>query len=233
MTEGPGTRCGFVAIVGAPNAGKSSLFNALAGLSAAIVSPIAGTTRDYITRTVLLDGLSIELVDTAGLQDAGNTIEQQAQALGRATARSADLILWCFDSTSQDSLAGHDELAGAPVSLIATKCDLDPERRWPNHIFATSAKSGQGIENLKEHLAAQARTARRSALAPSASRCRHHVEAALKHLRAAHSIALFDDPAELLALELRLALEEIGAMVGAVYTDDLLDRIFSRFCIGK
>ncbi|MFO0808933.1 MAG: hypothetical protein U0746_09945 [Gemmataceae bacterium] len=70
-------------------------------------------------------------------------------------------------------------------------------------------------------------------MAPSLSRCRHHVEACLTHLRAAHQIALFDDPPEILAAELRAALEELGAMVGAVYTDDLLDRIFSRFCIGK
>jgi tRNA modification GTPase len=221
-----------VAIVGAPNAGKSSLFNALAGLSAAIVSPIAGTTRDYITRTVPLGGLSIELVDTAGWQDAVDGIEQQAQALGRAAAKAADLILWCFDA-SQESPAHRDELAGVPAVLIAAKCDLNMERRWPKNIFATSAMSGQGIEHLKEHLAGRARAARRPALAPSTGRCRHHVEAALKNLRAAHSIALFDDPAELLALELRLALDHLGEMVGAIYTDDLLDRIFSRFCIGK
>ena len=72
-----------------------------------------------------------------------------------------------------------------------------------------------------------------AALAPSLSRCRHHVEACLSHLRTAHNAALFDDPPELLALELRRALEQLGEMVGAVYTDDLLDRMFSRFCIGK
>jgi tRNA modification GTPase len=99
--------------------------------------------------------------------------------------------------------------------------------------IATSAKTGQGIAHLKEHLADRVRAFNRPALAPSLSRCQHHVDAALKHLRAAHAIVLDDNPAELLALELRLALEQIGAMAGAVYTDDLLDRIFSRFCIGK
>ena len=73
----------------------------------------------------------------------------------------------------------------------------------------------------------------RHPLAPSISRCRHHVDACMGHLRKAHSIVLFDDPAELFALELRLALDHLGEMIGAIYTDDLLDRIFSRFCIGK
>jgi tRNA modification GTPase len=82
-------------------------------------------------------------------------------------------------------------------------------------------------------LAERARTRREPPLAPSLSRCRHHVEKSLTHLRNAHNAVLFDDPAEILALELRAALEELGALVGAVYTDDLLDRIFSRFCIGK
>jgi tRNA modification GTPase len=82
-------------------------------------------------------------------------------------------------------------------------------------------------------LAERARTRREPPLAPSLSRCRHHVEKCLTHLRNAHNAVLFDDPAEILALELRAALEELGALVGAVYTDDLLDRIFSRFCIGK
>ena len=80
---------------------------------------------------------------------------------------------------------------------------------------------------------AERRARRQPALAPSLSRCRHHVEACLQHLRLAHNLALEEDPPELLALELRGALEQLGAMVGAVYTDDLLDRIFSRFCIGK
>jgi tRNA modification GTPase len=90
-----------------------------------------------------------------------------------------------------------------------------------------------GLERLKQALAERARARARPALAPSLSRCRHHVEACLAHLRAAHTLALEEEPPELLALELRLALEELGAMAGAVYTDDLLHRIFSRFCMGK
>ena len=220
-----------VALIGEPNAGKSSLFNALAGMPAAIVSDIPGTTRDYVSRTVQLADLSIELIDTAGWQESMTTIEEQAQALGRATARSADLLLWCVEA-GNSAPEYREELAGLPVVRVVTKCDLDINARAGNSI-ATSAKSGEGIAQLKDYLVERARTMNRSALAPSLSRCRHHVDSALDHLRAVHKIALFDDPAELLAFELRLALEQIGEMVGAVYTDDLLDRIFSRFCIGK
>jgi tRNA modification GTPase len=90
-----------------------------------------------------------------------------------------------------------------------------------------------GLDGLKRLLAERARSRAQPALAPSLSRCRHHVETCLEHLRRAHAIVLYNDPPELLALELRGALDQLGEMVGAVYTDDLLDRIFSRFCIGK
>jgi tRNA modification GTPase len=218
-----------VALVGAPNAGKSSLFNALAGRPAAIVGPAPGTTRDYLTHTLRLGDLAVELIDTAGRQEAGDTIEEQAQALGRDQAAAADLLLLCFDATGP-APAPVEELAGRPAARVATKCDLAPA---PPGAIATSAARGDGLNELKGLIAEHARAFARPALAPSLSRCRHHVEECLKHLRAAHAIVLFDDPAELLALELRLALEQLGEMVGAVYTDDLLDRVFSRFCIGK
>ena len=222
-----------VALVGAPNAGKSSLFNALAGLPVAIVSSVAGTTRDYLARTVQLKGSDIELIDTAGWQPAGNTIDEQAQSLGKAQARSADLLLWCCAITGSEN-EPPSEYAKVKVIKTLTKCDLAGENRGPDHsIVMTSAKSGKGLDSLKMLLGERALIAKRGSLAPSLSRCRHHVEKCLKHLRAAHAIVLFDDPAELLALELRLALEQIGEMIGAIHTEDLLDRVFSRFCIGK
>src|SRR5207248_11607783 len=117
-----------------------------------------------------------------------------------------------------------------PVVSVATKCDLampPPER------LATSAVMGAGVEALRSLLAERARAHTQPALAPSLSRCRHHVEACLDHLRQAHEAVLFEEPAEILALQLRGALDELGQLVGAIYTDDLLERIFSRFCIGK
>jgi tRNA modification GTPase len=113
---------------------------------------------------------------------------------------------------------------------VATKCDLNAAR--PGQL-ATSTITGEGLPALLSLLEEKARAQAQPALAPSLSRCRHHVEACLQHLRQAHHHVLEESPPEILALELREALEQLGAMAGAVYTDDLLDRIFSRFCIGK
>jgi tRNA modification GTPase len=104
-----------------------------------------------------------------------------------------------------------------------------PKLGW----LRTSAVTGEGLEALKNAVMERIRQRSQPALAPSLSRCRHHVVACLSHLRRAHQVVLFGDPAELLALEVRGALDQLGEMVGAVYTDDLLDRVFSRFCIGK
>ncbi len=116
------------------------------------------------------------------------------------------------------------------VLRIATKCDLHGAL---SGVLATSAVTGAGLEGLRQELKRRAVMFAGRGIAPSLSRCRHHVEACLGHLRSAHQGVLFSDPAEIVAIELRLAVEHLGAMTGAVYTDDLLDRIFSRFCIGK
>jgi tRNA modification GTPase len=214
-----------VVLAGKPNAGKSSLFNALAGKSAALVSAEPGTTRDYLQCTIDLAGAKIELIDTAGLGSSIDAIDQAAQSLGREQATDADLVLWC--SACDD---GMEEAIGPNCVRIATKADL---AALPGGMLATSSVTGLGLPELRQRLAEEVRRASHAGLAPSLSRCRHHVEAALQHLRNAHALVIEEQMPELLALELRLALEEIGAMVGVVYTDDLLDRIFSRFCIGK
>jgi tRNA modification GTPase len=220
-----------VAFVGDPNAGKSSLFNALAGVPAAIVSPVPGTTRDYVTRSMTIQGTNVELIDTAGRQETTNTIEEQAQRLGREQVDRADLVLWCIPA--DEWRAGRRHPPGsdpARTVTVLTKADF---ANVTTDLPVTSAKTGRGIADMRRLLSERAKGARAPALAPSLSRCRHHVEKGLAHLRNAHHAALFDEPAELFALELRLALDQIGEMVGAVNTDDLLDRIFSRFCIGK
>lgn len=214
-----------VVLSGAPNAGKSSLFNALSGSSAAIVSPEPGTTRDYLVRRLVSDGTELELVDTAGSRRAADTIEEQAQGLGREQIDAADLVLVCREPAAEDG-----ETAPEGALVIGTKCDLRPP---PPGIVATSAVTGAGLDQLRSILAERARARPEPVLAPSLSRCRAHVQATLESLRRAYAVVLYEDPRELLALELRGALEELGALVGAVYTDDLLDRIFSRFCIGK
>jgi tRNA modification GTPase len=221
-----------VVLAGRPNAGKSSLFNALTG-AGALVSSEPGTTRDYLTRRLEVDGISVELIDTAGWREAFSSIEDQAQTLGRKQTEQADLVLLCLEAgleIREDEKKLMAQTSHPAVLPIATKCDL--AEALPE-LPATSAKTGAGLETLRARLAERARQQNRSSLAPSLSRCRHHVQASLDHLRRAHYIVLFQEPAELLTVELRGALDELGEIVGAVYTDDLLDRIFSRFCIGK
>ena len=232
-----------VALVGEPNAGKSSLFNALVGTAAAIVSPTAGTTRDYLTARLTLTGAEVELIDTAGLQPALDAIDERAQALGAAEAGRADLVLWCVpanEALDETRRVSHSR-AGADVLLVRTKADLSQESgsrrqetgRQRHAEILVSALFPEGTAPLCALLAEKAAAFARPPLAPSQSRCRHHVEAALDRLRAAHRHAVFDDPPELLALALRQALDQLGEMTGAIHTNDLLDRIFSRFCIGK
>jgi len=221
-----------VVLAGRPNVGKSSLFNVLVGTSAALVSPEPGTTRDYLSVRLEFNGTRVELVDTAGWRDAGDDIEAQAQALGRQQSGAADLVLLCIAANDPLAEAEHAALAGTepPVLGVATKCDLATPMA---NLLPTSAVTGLGLVALRSVLTERARAYARPVLAPSLSRCRHHVEVCLGHLRQGHAIALHEEPPELLAVELRGALDQLGEMVGAVYTDDLLDRIFSRFCIGK
>ena len=221
-----------VALVGLPNAGKSSLFNALAG-GDALVSPVPGTTRDYLTREIDLGGVRVELIDTAGWQTAADTIEEQAQRLGRDAASGADVILWCAEHGRFDA-AGASRLAavGADVVRVRTKCDLanSPGAGSSEQVLCSVPHGTDAVRTtLGDAVAALARPA----LAPSQSRCRHHVAACLDHLRATRTHVATADPPELAAAALRAALDQLGELTGAVYTNDLLDRVFSRFCIGK
>jgi len=220
-----------VVLAGRPNAGKSSLFNALTG-AAALVSPEPGTTRDYLVRRMLVDGIPIDLIDTAGWAERRTLIDSQAQQLGKQQTEGADLILLCLEAGGEfPDESELTEPGRPPVLMVATKCDL---AKAPHKYLATSAKTRAGLNVLQNVLTEYARSSQKeSALASSLSRCKHHVQATLEHLRRAHSIVLFSEPSEVLALELRGALDELGALFGAVFTDDLLDRIFSRFCIGK
>ena len=212
-----------VALVGEPNAGKSRLFNALVGADAALVSAEAGTTRDYLAHALNLGGHAVELIDTAGWQAATDSIEEQAQSLGRGQADEADLVLVCVPVHAEPPA-----VLPRRGTLLRTKSDLGPASG-----LTASAVAPGGLIALLEFLTSSAAAFARPALAPSRSRCRHHIDAALADLRTAHNHAVFGDPPELLSLALRQALDQIGAMAGSVYTNDLLDRIFSRFCIGK
>jgi tRNA modification GTPase len=216
-----------VVLAGPPNAGKSSLFNVLAGGAKAIVSPAAGTTRDYLTARIDLGGVPVELVDTAGWQAADNDIDAQAQSLGGEQTARADVVVWC----SETGFDREEQFTAKTVIRVRTKSDGRTDFD-PRAVSASVVTRG-GTDDLVTHLTTAVTSATKPPLAPSLSRCRRHVASAAAALRKAHALALADDPPELVALELRAALDQIGETAGAVHTPDLLDRIFSRFCIGK
>src|SRR5947209_12188304 len=172
----------------------------------ALVSDEPGTTRDYLSHRLDVGGVKVELIDSPGRRAAEGTVERQAQELGRRQQAEADLTLVCVEAGSEPDADERAAQGGERAVLIATKCDLRQARSG----LATSAVTGVGLGELKELLARRARERPAPALAPSVARCRHHVAACLEHLQRAHSLALEQDPPEILALELREALHQLG-----------------------
>jgi len=236
-----------VVLCGPPNVGKSSLFNALVRQSAAIVADDAGTTRDYLTATLELDSASCQLVDTAGLDTIApaDELDRTAQQTTRSQRAAADLELYCVEAWR--TLPGADERwhstpATSPVSriVVLTKADLhpldSPSAPHRDTVIATSSTTGRGIDALRHAVERELNALASnsgSVVAATAIRCRESLRRACESLARATSVAGERGGEELIAAELRSALEELGQVVGAVYTDDILDRIFSRFCIGK
>ncbi len=224
-----------VVVSGPSNAGKSRLFNALLGHDRAIVSPRAGTTRDYLTAACDMGGMIVELIDTAGLDLPRNPIETQAQTHRADQAGQADLLLIC---TSPDTLTARGELPhlDTPVLSVWTKCDLGrPEPGRAAAAILTSAVTGEGLDELRVRIARLVRSSNAEADLPASTgaRCRDSLVGAQLALGSASQTLRAGGGEELVALDLRLALDELGKVVGAVVTDDILDRIFQRFCIGK
>jgi tRNA modification GTPase len=222
-----------VVLNGPPNAGKSRLFNALLGLDRAIVSPVAGTTRDYLEAPCDCDGLLVDLVDTAGLEHAASPIEAQAQAAREGQAGLADLLLDCLASDSavvEETRAQTDR----PRLLIWTKADASTTPAPPGRI-PTSAATGAGLGFLKRRIAAtlRSKSLEGDRVAGTAARCGESLARAGKSLADAAETLRMGGGDELVAVDLRQGLDDLGRVVGAVVTDDLLDRIFRRFCIGK
>lgn len=224
-----------VVLTGPPNAGKSRLFNALLGQSHALVSPRAGTTRDYLSAPCECDGLIVELVDTAGVEPAAGPIEDQAQALGADQAARADLLIDCRSrDTANASTSPSPVATGRPRLLVQTKADIDPPLESPG-VLATSAATGAGLDALRRAVAAALRSQAADGDLPASTgaRCRESLERAGQSLRSAAETLLLNGGDELVAIDLRQAVDDLGKVVGAVVTDDILDRIFRRFCIGK
>ena len=227
-----------VVLLGPPNVGKSRLYNALVGDGRAIVSPHAGTTRDYLAAVCDCDGLTVELVDTAGVEAAGDSITAQAQALRGLQVDRADLLLVCRAADTTDPC--EDGLASQGRKLLVwTKSDQGLPARgydvYAHDPIVTSAATGYGLEALRSAIARSIRYQETEGNLPAgtAARCRGSLRRAREALGQASECLVRGDGEELVAFDLRLAVEELGKVVGAVVTDDILDRIFRRFCIGK
>lgn len=220
------------AIVGPPNAGKSTLMNALVQREVAIVSPIAGTTRDVLEARLDLGGVAVTLQDTAGLREAGDTIEAEGVRRARAVMRAADLVLLLrAGDVPEDGTIGD---TGAPVLRVTTKADLMAEELAAGTdagSLAVSARSGQGMDALRDALARAAREMLQLDGPPALTRPRHRaaLQEAATRLAAAGDAGL----AELRGEDLRLAVRALGRVTGAVGVEDVLDSIFRQFCIGK
>jgi tRNA modification GTPase len=248
-----------VVLAGLPNAGKSTLFNALLAREAALVSSIAGTTRDYLSGALDWSGLAVELIDTPGWEadsvnnDAGplpagsaRDLTRLSQELGAEQRAQADLILWCSPLDVSETERAEEsrirqQLFGKSraVLIVATKADLiAPARRSESEPAAVlvSAKTGAGLRQLVDRcvgILGSDTVDGAEMIGTSAARCRESLAICREALRRAANAAESDAGDELVAIELHEAMEHLGRVLGTVYTDDILDRIFSRFCIGK
>ena len=225
-----------VVIVGKPNAGKSSLLNLLSGQDAAIVTEVAGTTRDILREQIDIDGLAVELVDTAGLRNDPDRIEAEGIRRARAALADADAVLWIQDATDKDRAELKENVPeGIPVTIVHNKIDLsgDGPGLADGEVYL-SAQTGAGIDALRQSLRDLAGYENRGEGAFTARR--RHVRAlqkAAEHFATGKRALEETRAGELLAEELRLAQQALGEITGTFTADDLLGKIFSEFCIGK
>lgn len=231
-----------VVILGRPNAGKSSLLNRLAGRDSAIVTEIAGTTRDVLREHIHLDGLPLHIIDTAGLRESGDLIEQEGVKRAWQEVGKADRVLLLVDNRlgigPEEEKVLERIPASLPVDIIHNKLDLTAEtpfiRNAPRGVeVGLSVKTGEGWQLLIEHLK-QSVGFEQTAENQYSARSRHidAIKAVKKHIEEAHQ-QLAGGAGELAAEEMRLAQEALSRVTGEFSSDDLLGEIFSSFCIGK
>ena len=251
-------------IIGRPNVGKSSLLNALLRTERAIVTPIAGTTRDTVEEVANLRGIPLHLIDTAGITPSNDPVEQIGVQRSRAAAESADVVLLVFDGseylTEQDQLVSeelqtmgfgsgstYDDTSyrhGRPVIVVVNKADCPQriERRtlqsmWPSSpMVSTSTLTGIGLSELEETLAElvlAGKTLHSASVLVTSARHQEALRRATEHLHAALSPLEQGLPLDFVSIDLRTAYDALGEVTGETASDDLLDRIFHEFCIGK
>ncbi|ACA89177.1 tRNA uridine-5-carboxymethylaminomethyl(34) synthesis GTPase MnmE [Shewanella woodyi] len=236
-----------VVIAGRPNAGKSSLLNALAGKESAIVTEIAGTTRDVLREHIHLDGMPLHIIDTAGLRDTDDTVEMIGIERAWAEIETADQVLFMVDGTTTDAVDPReiwpDFIDRLPknlgITVVRNKADItgEPLTVTQDHghsVFKISAKTGLGVESLQQHL--KSLMGYQSNLEGGFIARRRHLEAldlASSHLMIGKEQLEVYLAGELLAEELRMTQMALSEITGKFTSDDLLGKIFSSFCIGK
>lgn len=251
-------------IIGRPNVGKSSLLNALLRSERAIVTPIAGTTRDTVEEMVNVRGIPLHLIDTAGITPGDDLIEQIGVQRSRAAAESADVVLLVFDGseslTEQDrriiaelqamgfGLGSHDDdtayRRNRPVIVVLNKADREEQidtrtlhQLWPQSTFVTtSTLTSAGLTALEEAIAdlvLQGRTVHSESVLVTSTRHQEALRRAAEHLQASLQPLAQRLPLDFVSIDLRAAYDALGEVTGETASDDLLDRIFSEFCIGK
>lgn len=232
-----------VTLTGRPNVGKSTLLNALAAADVAIVTPIAGTTRDVLRENLDLDGLPVTVVDTAGLRDSDDPVEQEGIRRARRALEQAELALFLLDDTEGMTEEDRRQLAqlpdALPVVCIRNKCDLsgrEPARFEEAGLLQLrlSAATGEGLDRLREEIRRQAGLDElRESLFSARTRHVDALHGCIAHVQNARARLHARELPELAAEELRLAQDRLGEITGRVTTEDLLGHIFSSFCIGK
>lgn len=225
-----------VALVGKPNVGKSTLLNALAQETKAIVSDIPGTTRDLIEDQILIEGLIFRFIDTAGLRQTEDKIEQLGIERTHQALARADLIVYIYDLSQTEkedleleNLRRYDK----PLLVIANKIDLQSTRQ-PSHL-SISAKTKIGLEDLKRALLEQVKIDKTQIQSTVITKARHYenLKAVLESMELINQNLELEVSSDLLALDLRHALQTIGELTGEITNDTVLDKIFREFCIGK
>ncbi len=224
-----------IVLVGEPNVGKSSLLNCLAGRETAIVTPLPGTTRDIIREQILIDGMPLHITDTAGLRQTEDPVEQEGIKRAKQAMQEADHILLLLDDRHPDDKANAELLANLPHSplIIRNKIDLTGHSAGltENNTLYLSAKTGAGIEELRTYL--KTKMGLQPATEGHFLARRRHLEALQRAQLALQTAATQLEYWELLAEELRQTQQALNEITGEFTTEDLLERIFSTFCIGK
>lgn len=228
------------AIVGAPNAGKSSLLNRLLGYERAIVSSSPGTTRDTVEENICIRGLGLRLIDTAGMRKDAEPIEQAGINRALRAWEDADLVLEVQDATQPRVPLPHAPDSDVPHLLLLNKCDLPmhpscAELQGDPHTLCISCRTGEGFSFLESRIAELFLAQSEGADSRAAINARHRsalTDAHASLVRATDLLSSSVEP-ELISIDLRSALDSLGAITGKTDTEDILDRIFSQFCIGK